>query len=745
MILQHDLRSGLSTSSLPIFKEHMYSHLICPVCHQLFKNPKHLPCHHSYCEECLEKIQGHSKVTCAECRNEVIVPTGGVKDLPNNYFLNHLVNKLIFDHKLIGETQSKCEECNEDDPAVVYCTDCKLFLCCYCKESHKYSKSYCSHNLLSLTEIRSNKDHIQSRREFPTCQEHDLELEYYCESCEKLVCVQCTGEHEGHKYDVVKKFANRYHNELKILTAPIEVMIEDLSKTSNAIDEMKTAIKQQGDEISEEIDLYYEKVFKQLLKQKEQVKQQVHETVSQKVKAVTMQLEEVMCTQEKILNIKRIRDALQTNCDQELVSAKDQLTCSMKKLKERCKEIGARPIESANVTVTPVNEPLLQVVKHFATIDSLSFELKDFNNSLQQGQTAMLEIITKDSKGNDYPRGRCEVTVELKSRMGEIISTQVMDYNDGTYMICFKPQQVGEIDLSVFVNKCKIQGSPFRIVVQENLIKPSKIITSHDDSFGQLWGIACSNNGMWAVADWVENCVHVFDSQDKLIKRFGGQGSKNGQFEYPCDVAFDDNNDLYVTDSHNHRVQKFDTHSNYILQFGGKGVNKGKLKYPIGISTHSDKVYVADRRNNRISVFQDNGEFCTVIGQQQLSQYFEVAVDIYGELVVADWRHQCIYIFTLDGHCTNTFTMKGGGLVQLREPCSVTTGSNGLILIADTYNHCVSIFDDEIGNCMYCFGSKGSDDGKFNHPHGIAVGPNGNIYISDTGNKRVQIFSNRLM
>ena len=718
-----------------------YSHLICPVCHQLFKNPKYLPCHHSYCEECLEKIQEHSKVTCVECRNEATVPTGGVKNVPNNYFIDHLVNKLILSHKLKSERELKCEECDEDDPAVAYCTDCKLFLCCYCKESHKYSKSQCSHNVISLAEMRSNKDLIQSKNEFPTCQEHDLELEYYCESCEKLVCVQCTGEHEGHKCEVVKKFAYKYHNELKIVTTTIEVMVEDLSKTSVALDEMKIALKEQGDEISEEIDQYYDKVFKQLLKQKEQVKQQVHETVAQKVKAVTMQLEEVMCTQEKIVNIKRTNDALQANSDQEVVSAKNYLMCSMKRLTERCKEIGAGPIESANITVAPVNEPLPQVIKHFATIDSLSFEVKNFHKSFQQGQTAMLEIITKDSRGNDYPRGGCEVTVELDSRMGEMISAQVTDYNDGTYMICFTAQQVGEIDLLVFVNGHQIQGSPFRIVVQENLIKPSKIITSHNDSFGQLWGIACSNNGMWAVADWIKNCVHVFDSQDKLIKRFGGRGSKNGQFEYPCDVAFDDNNDLYVTDSHNHRVQKFDTHGNYLLQFGGKGVNKGKLKYPIGNATHSDKVYVADRQNNRISVFQTNGKFCTVIGQRHLSQYFDIAVDTYSELVVADWRHQCIYTFTLDGHCTNTFTMKGAGSVQLKEPCSVTTDSDGLILIADTCNHCVVIFDDETDNCIYCFGSKGSDDGEFNHPRGIAVGPNGNIYVTDACNKRVQIFS----
>lgn len=356
----------------------------------------------------------------------------------------------------------------------------------------------------------------------------------------------------------------------------------------------------------------------------------------------------------------------------------------------------------------------------------------------------MLEIIAKDGKGDYYPRGGCKVTVQLECRMEEGIIPQIMDYNDGTYMICFTAQQVGEIKFSVFVNNHEMKESPFKFVVQENPIKPSKIIASNDDSFGQLWGIACSNNGTWAVADWIKNCVHVFDSQDRLFCRFGSRGNKNGQFEFPCDVAFDDNNELYVTDSHNHRVQKFNTHGNYILQFGGEGVSKGKLKYPIGITTHCDKVYIADRQNSRISVFQNNGKFCTVIGQQHLSQYFDISVDTYSELVVADWRHQCIYTFTLDGHCTNTLATKGAGTVQLKEPCSIATDSDGLILIADTCNHCVIIFN-EIGNCMYCFGSKGSGDGEFNHPHGIAISPNGSVYVSDTCNKRIQIFSDRLM
>ena len=71
--------------------------------------------------------------------------------------------------------------------------------------------------------------------------------------------------------------------------------------------------------------------------------------------------------------------------------------------------------------------------------------------------------------------------------------------------------------------------------------------------------------------------------------------------------------------------------------------------------------------------------------------------------------------------------MGGAGLVQWKEPCRVTTDSDGLILIADTCNHCIMICD-KIDNYMYCFGSKGFDDVEFNHPHGIIVGPSSYIW-----------------
>ena len=57
------------------------------------------------------------------------------------------------------------------------------------------------------------------------------------------------------------------------------------------------------------------------------------------------------------------------------------------------------------------------------------------------------------------------------------------------------------------------------------------------------------------------------------------------------------------------------------------------------------------------------------------------------------------------------------GSLELKKPCSLTTDSDGSILIADLGDHHVSIFDELTGDCICCFGSK---DDESDHSHGIA-------------------------
>ena len=716
--------------------------LSCPVCYQLFKNPKYLPCHHSYCEQCLEKMQVQSKIICPECRKETIVPPGGVKDLDNNFFINRLVDEFILKRKVEGEEEVKCDECHGEDPVVAFCPDCTLFLCHVCNEYHKRSIKSRGHGIVPLTELRSKKGvTIQPKAKVLVCSEHEYELKHYCESCDELVCLYCTmKKHNGHNHDTVKNMAGKHRQELKKVTAPVEEMIRGLSTTHDNIEKMGKKIKQQGDEVNKKIDQHYDGVIQKLLQQKEQLKQQVDDTVSQKVKAVTTQLGEVKYAQAEVLSIKELNDAMEKSSDQEVLSVKKQVIDRMQQITDKYKKVNLPPVQQATMEFAPTKEILPQfgLLCSTATPDPHNCVAILPKYSIQ-GTMVRFTIITKDKNGDHCSRGGSQVHVQL-GRVSD--ARQVRDVDDGSYMASFVPQQVGEMKLSVFVNGEQIKGNPCSVMVRDyaSVKKPSKIV-NNDGNMGQPWGIVIGKNGIWAAADFSNHCVYIFDGEDRLVMQFGSYGSGNGQFNSPAGVAFDSDDHLYAVDLGNHRVQKFTTDGKYLLQFGSKGSDNGKLKYPRGLAVHDHKVYVADFDNHRISVFQTDGKFQHIIGSGQLGKPHDLTVNGNNQLLVADWDRHCIYTFTLDGDYVGKIGTYGTGRGQLNSPVGISADLYGFILVADTYNHRVSMFD-KFGNFINCFGSEGSAIGQFQRPYGIAVSANGNIYVSDHLNSKIQIFSN---
>ena len=722
------------------------NNLTCPVCYQLFKSPKYLPCYHSYCEGCLDKMQVQSRIICPECRKEAKVPAGGVKELATNFFINRLVDDLILKKKVDGEQEVKCDECDEDDPVVSFCPECNSFLCHACNDHHKRNKRYCGHTVVPLTELKSSKDaHIQAKVKIPLCKEHDEHLKYYCETCDELICMYCiVKKHNGHHHDSVKQMATKHRNELKKIADPVEGMIKNVSEAHDNIEKMKKKIRRRGEEVDKKIDQYYDELLQKLMKQKEEVKQQARYAVSQKEKAVTTQMEEVVSMQAELMSMKELTDALEQSSDQEALSAKKQVSDCVQQLTNKYSKLNIEPVESATMDFLPTKEPFPVFGHLFAYVDPHTSEVINLMQHTTVGKKVEFTITTKYRNGGPCISGGSQVCVQLKSFTGDITAGEVRDSNDGNYMAFFVAEQVGEAKLSVSINGEQIKGSPYSIVVQgrnyQAIDKPSKIV-NNNRSMGGPWGVAFDRNGLWAVPDYSKHCVYIFDDKDQLVRKFGSNGSNNGQFRDPRGVAFDSHNHLYVVDSGNHRVQKIDTTDNYLLQFGSKGAGEGQLNNPWGVTVHNDRVYIADHDNKRISVFQTNGKFCISFGSDQLSSPTDLAVSANNHLLIADGGNSCIYTFTLDGHYVGKFSTRGSGRGQLSWPYSLTTDLYGFIIVADTYNHRVAIFDKD-GNCIHCFGSCGSANGQVNYPFGIALSPNGNIYASDHYNKKIQIFSN---
>ena len=335
--------------------------LSCPVCYQLFKKPKHLPCHHSYCEQCLEKMQERSKITCPECRKEAIVPPGGVKDLDDNFFITRLVDEFILNRKVEGEAEVKCDECSGEDPVVTFCPDCTLFLCHVCNEYHKRSNKSRDHGIVPLTELRSKKDvAIRPKPKAMMCREHDIELLFYCETCDQLVCMYCTvKDHNGHNHDTVKNMVGKHRQELNKVTAPVEEMIRGLSDSHDDIEKMRKKIIQQGYEVNKKIDEHYDKTIQKLTEEKKQLKQQVHGTVSQKEKALTIQLSEVESVQAEALRLKKLKDDLEKSFDQEVLSVKKEVIDRMQNTTDKYKNVNLSPVQQATMEFVCTQEVVL--------------------------------------------------------------------------------------------------------------------------------------------------------------------------------------------------------------------------------------------------------------------------------------------------------------------------------------------------------------------------------------------------
>ena len=669
-----------------------------------------------------------------------------MKELPNNFFINRLVDDVILKKKIDGEQEVKCDEC-DDDPVVSFCPECNLFLCQACNDHHKRNKRYRGHSVVPLTELKFSKDvPIQAKVKIPLCEEHDEQLKYYCETCDQLVCMYCiVTKHNGHNHGSVKQMATKHRNELKKITDPAAVdrMIKNLSETHDNIEKMMKKTRRRGEEVDKKIDRYYNELLQKLMKQKDEVKQQARDAVSQKEKAMITQLEEVTSMQAKLMSMKELTVALEQSSDQETLSAKKQVTDRVHQLTNAYKKVNIQPVESAAMDFVPTKDPFPVFAHLFAYVNPHTSEVKNLTQHTLVGKKVEFAIVTKDSNGDRYLKGGSQVSVQLKSFTGDVTSGEVNDNNDGSYMASFVAGQVGEAKVSVCINGEKIKGSPYSIVVRNYraIDQPSKMV-NNNGSMGKPWGVAFGRNGLWAVADQSNHCVYIFDDNDQLVRKFGSNGSNNGQFSLPRGVAFDSHNHLYVVDYGNHRVQKFDTNGNYLLQFGSKRVSDGQLNDPYGFTVHNDKVYIAEYSNKRISVFQTNGKFCILFRSAgNIFNPSDVTVSVDNHLLVADFKNSCIYTYTLDGHYVGKFGTPGSGRGQLCCPCSLTTDLNGFIIVADTNNHRVSIFDKD-HNCIHCFGSNGTANGQFRFPRNIAVSPNGSIYVSDTDNERIQVFSN---
>ena len=137
----------------------------------------------------------------------------------------------------------------------------------------------------------------------------------------------------------------------------------------------------------------------------------------------------------------------------------------------------------------------------------------------------------------------------------------------------------------------------------QNAGGPHKIRISPYDPERHVW-----------VVDEIRHVIYKFSNDGRqLVKTLGEidkPGADEGHFGQPQDVAFLPDGSLLVADGLvNSRVIKFDKNEKFVTQWGTKGNGPGQFDRLHGIDAdRNGRVYVVDRGNARIQVFDQNGK-----------------------------------------------------------------------------------------------------------------------------------------
>jgi hypothetical protein len=200
------------------------------------------------------------------------------------------------------------------------------------------------------------------------------------------------------------------------------------------------------------------------------------------------------------------------------------------------------------------------------------------------------------------------------------------------------------------VRKCTPEGKLLMTIGTPNVPVPR----FSGDPFNRCTHTALSPRGDIYVSDGYQNArVHKFSPDGKLLLSWGEPGTGPGQFNLVHNIACDDDGWVYVADRENHRVQVFDGKGGYQGQWNnlarpcGLFVSRGRSPLAfigeLGPETAATLTREVPNLGPRVTIVSAKGEILAYLGTQPIGegpgQFIAphgVAVDSQGDIYVAE-------------------------------------------------------------------------------------------------------------
>jgi DNA-binding beta-propeller fold protein YncE len=162
------------------------------------------------------------------------------------------------------------------------------------------------------------------------------------------------------------------------------------------------------------------------------------------------------------------------------------------------------------------------------------------------------------------------------------------------------------------------------------------------DQFGNVWVTDAVGTARIPEGDTRGHQVIKFGPTGEVLLRLGTpgrEGSGQNGFTSPSDVTVAANGDVFIADGHNNvgnnRVVKFTNDGRYLMEWGQTGYAPGEFRALHAIDIDADgRLFVGDRSNNRIQIFDQQGTHLTT--WTQFGRPSGIAFDRDGRIIVAD-------------------------------------------------------------------------------------------------------------
>jgi streptogramin lyase len=193
---------------------------------------------------------------------------------------------------------------------------------------------------------------------------------------------------------------------------------------------------------------------------------------------------------------------------------------------------------------------------------------------------------------------------------------------------------------------------------------------------------------------------------------------RDNVFNQPTDVAWDSQGNSYFTDGYvNSRVAKVNAKGEWIASWGSLGNGPGQFDTPHGVAVSpKDEIFVADRGNRRIQVFDPSGKYLR-----------EFTIDV----PVDTKRGKIVYGVETPNAKT------GSQAPGAPDALCMTPGPNPVLFVGDLYPSRIYKVSLE-GKVLGVYGQPGRNLGEFGWIHAIACPSENEIWVAELINWRVQ-------